>query len=106
MQQSDEKDLRETFKGTFEIHIFVEPINAPNDLVEKFQTVCEQAGNKMKGLYLFLDFKHIGLAGVLQSSRYVTGTMDDARRVCREDYDYLAANGFTVIREKIGNLDL
>jgi hypothetical protein len=39
--------------------------------------------------------------GVMQSSRYVTGTMKDARKVCEEDAELLCANGFEVIRQKI-----
>eukprot|EP01087_Luapelamoeba_hula_P018178 TRINITY_DN5833_c1_g1_i1.p1 TRINITY_DN5833_c1_g1~~TRINITY_DN5833_c1_g1_i1.p1 ORF type:complete len:244 (-),score=41.99 TRINITY_DN5833_c1_g1_i1:124-855(-) len=89
------------FRGTFEVHIFVGPINAPQETVERFQQVCESAHNKMKGLYLVLDFSHIGLAGVMQSSRYVTGSMADVRRVCKEDSDWLATHGFEVLREKI-----
>lgn len=37
----------------------------------------------------------------MQSSRYVTGTMADARRVCSEDTELLRSNGFQVIRQKI-----
>jgi len=80
----------------------VAPLNADQATVDRFQDACAKFSlGHMKGLFLFLDFKHIGLAGVLQSSRYVTGTMADARRVCREDSEYLAACGFEVIREKI-----
>jgi len=90
------------FRGTFEIHIFVSPLNAPQEIVDKFQDVCSKYGKgTMKGLFLFLDFRHIGLAGVLQSSRYVTGTMEEARIACKEDSEYLASCGFEVIREKI-----
>lgn len=37
----------------------------------------------------------------MQSSRYVTGTMADARRVCAEDTELLQKNGLQVIRQKI-----
>lgn len=87
------------FKGTFEIHIFVEPLDAPQEILDKFREVCN--ANKMKALFLVLDFKHVGPVGVPQSSRYVTGTMEDARRVCREDVEVLTKGGFKVIREKI-----
>ncbi len=39
--------------------------------------------------------------GVMQSSRYVTGTMKDARKVCEDDTELLKQNGFEVIRQKI-----
>jgi len=28
------------FRGTFEIHIFVAPLNAPQEIVTKFQEAC------------------------------------------------------------------
>lgn len=40
------------FRGTFEIHIFVEPLNAAPEIVEKFREVCN--ANKMKALFLIL----------------------------------------------------
>lgn len=73
----------------------------------------------MKALYLYLVFSHLGpvgtiiikeaicslvnspFAGVMQSSRYVTGIMADARRVCAEDTELLSKNGLQVIRQKI-----
>lgn len=40
------------FKGTFEVHIFVEPLDASPEVVAKFKEVCNS--NKMKALFLFL----------------------------------------------------
>ncbi len=40
------------FKGTFEIHIFVEPLDAPQEILDKFREVCN--ANKMKALFLVL----------------------------------------------------
>jgi hypothetical protein len=88
------------FRGTFEIHIFVTPLNASPEVLLKFQQTCATRP-RMKALYLYLVFEHCGPMGVMQSSRYVTGTMADARRVCREDSDLLREHGFTVVREKI-----
>lgn len=55
----------------------------------------------MKGLLLELDYVDRGFVGVLQSSRYVQGTLDDARRGAEEDAAILQSRGFQVVREKI-----
>jgi hypothetical protein len=55
----------------------------------------------MKALLLELDYVGKGYVGVLQSSRYVEGTVADARLAARGDAEVLAAAGFTVIREKV-----
>ena len=68
----------ETFRGTFEIHIFVAPLNAPEPVLQvlwadrwpstrltpaqKFRDVCATR-DKMKALYLYLVFSHLGPTG-------------------------------------------
>lgn len=87
--------------GTFELHVFVEPLEPPPQLAEKFSEACRSAPTPMKGLLLKLDYVHRGFVGVLQSSRYVTCTLDEAKRAAHADAEHLARAGFTVIREKI-----
>ncbi|KAL6048728.1 2'-5' RNA ligase superfamily protein [Balamuthia mandrillaris] len=95
----------ENIKGTFEIHLFVAPLNPDQETVDRFVQACERAttgpNHTVKGLFLYLDFEHLGYAGVLQSSRYTQGTIEDARRVVQEDCEMLEAAGFEVIRRKI-----
>lgn len=94
----------EPVTGTFEIHIFVNPLNPNEATAERFQKVCADAsspGKRVKGLLLYLDFEGQGFVGVLQTSRYVQGTLDDARVAASEDAAMLRATGFEVIREKI-----
>ena len=55
----------------------------------------------MKGLLLNLDYENRGFVGVLQSSRYVRGTLEDARLGADEDARILADKGFEVVRKKV-----
>lgn len=87
--------------GTFELHVFVEPFDPPPALAEQFSAACQRAPTPMKGLLLKLDYVHRGFLGVLQSSRYVTCTLEEAKRQAHGDAEHLAREGFTVIREKI-----
>jgi hypothetical protein len=94
----------EPVTGTFEIHIFVNPLNPDAATAERFQKACAEAstpGKRVKGLLLYLDFEGQGFVGVLQTSRYVQGTLDDAQTVASEDAAMMRAAGFEVIREKI-----
>ncbi len=89
----------ETVTGLFEIHVFVEPLDPPEERVEAFRAAC--AGGKMKALLLELDYVGKGFVGVLQSSRYIEGDVAAAREAARSDAELLRAAGFTVIREKV-----
>jgi len=89
----------DTITGVFEVHIFCAPFNASDDIILKFRRDCEAVG--MKGLYLFLDFDDTGYVGVLQSSKYRSGTMADARDECAQNSAHLKACGWEVLREKI-----
>ncbi|MFO0662156.1 MAG: hypothetical protein U0165_20330 [Polyangiaceae bacterium] len=94
----------EPVTGTFEIHVFVHPLNPSAAESERFQQVCAEAsspGHRVKGLLLYLDFEGQGFVGVLQTSRYVQGSLDDAKQVAHEDAEMLRKAGFEVIREKI-----
>jgi hypothetical protein len=88
----------EAVTGTFEIHVFVKPLDPPPDVAEAFSAACTP---HMKGLLLRLDYVDKGFVGVLQSSRYVKGTVDDARRAAEEDARILASKGFEVVRRKV-----
>lgn len=88
----------EIVTGTFEIHVFVTPLDPPPEIAEKFSQTCKP---HMKGLLLELDYVNKGFVGVLQSSRYVKGTFDDAKRGTEEDAKLLADAGFEVVRKKI-----
>lgn len=91
----------ENVTGVFEIHVFVEPLDPPDDRVEAFRAACTGAPKPMKALLLELDYVGKGFVGVLQSSRYVEGDATSAREAARVDADVLRAAGFTVIREKV-----
>ena len=87
--------------GLFELHVFVEPLDPPDDVVERFRAACRSASPPMKALLLELDYVGKGFVGVLQSSRYVEGDVAAARAAIAGDAAHLRAAGFRVIREKI-----
>ena len=90
--------------GSFELHIFVAPLGPDEATAARFDAVCRQTstpGSPMKGLLLQLDFTHLGFVGVLQSSRYCRGTVEEARAEASSDAARLRAAGFTVLREKV-----
>jgi hypothetical protein len=91
----------EVVTGTFELHVFVEPLNPSPEQAEAFSVACRGAPTPMKPLLLNLDYVHQGFVGVLQSSRYVDGDLEAAKRAASGDADVLRRAGFTVIREKI-----
>jgi len=91
----------ETVTGLFELHVFVEPLDPPPEVVETFRAACRGAPAPMKALLLELDYVGRGFVGVLQSSRYVEGDVALARAAIAEDARVLRAAGFTVIREKV-----
>lgn len=93
--------MNERGVGTFELHVFVEPFDPSQADADRFTEACKRAKAPMKGLLLKLDYVHRGFVGVLQSSRYVTCTLDEARREAHLDAEHLVREGFTVIREKI-----
>lgn len=87
--------------GSFEIHVFVEPLDPPDADVARFRAACASAPTPMKALLLNLDYVGKGFVGVLQSSRYVDGDPEIARKAAAADAAVLRAAGFTVIREKV-----
>jgi len=91
----------ESVTGLFEIHVFVEPLDPPDDRVAAFRAACAGAPAPMKALLLELDYVGKGFVGVLQSSRYIEGDTAAARDAARADAEVLRAAGFTVIREKV-----
>lgn len=52
----------------FECHIFVEPLNPNEELQIKFAKICKENG--MRALNVGLNFEKIGMATVLQSTKY------------------------------------
>ena len=95
--------LAEVVTGTFEIHVFVTPLDPPPAVAQAFSAACRGDGESahMKGLLLNLDYQRRGFVGVLQSSRYVRGTLDDARAGAETDARILADAGFEVVRRKV-----
>ncbi len=91
----------EAVTGTFEIHVFVAPLDPPPEAVERFAAACRHAPAPTKALLLRLDYVGRGFVGVLQSSRYVVGDVAHARAAARADADALRAAGLDVIREKV-----
>ena len=91
--------MEERVTGSFEIHIFVEPLDPPPEAVERFRAAC--AANGMKALLLALDYVGKGFVGVLQSSRYVNGSVEDAIAAAHHDASVLAASGLSILREKV-----
>lgn len=93
----------EVVTGTFEIHIFVTPLDPSPEKAQAFTTACRGDGEtpRMKGLLLNLDYEGRGFVGVLQSSRYVRGTLEEARLGADEDARILVEKGFEVVRKKI-----
>jgi hypothetical protein len=89
----------ESVTGVFEIHVFVEPLDPPEERAVAFRTAC--ASGSMKALLLELDYVGKGFVGVLQSSRYIEGDVAAAREAAHADAEVLRAAGFTVIREKV-----
>ena len=80
------------------------PFDPSEDEARAFALACrgdETSPRAMKGLLLRLDYEGRGFVGVLQSSRYVKGTLADARRGAEEDARLLSDAGFSVIRTKI-----
>lgn len=90
--------VAEVVTGSFEIHVFVAPLDPDAGDVQRFTAAC---GGHMKALLLNLDYVGKGFVGVLQSSRYVQGDVARARAAAAEDAEILRAAGFTVIREKV-----
>jgi hypothetical protein len=91
----------EAVTGTFEIHVFVEPLDPPEEAVERFRAACAGAPTPMKALLLNLDYVGRGFVGVLQTSRYVEGDVALARRAASEDAEVMRRAGLPVIREKV-----
>lgn len=93
----------ETVTGVFELHVFVAPLDPPDDRVAAFRAACAAAPTPtpIKALLLELDYVGRGFVGVLQTSRYIQGDVAAAREAVRADAELLRAAGFTVIREKV-----
>lgn len=79
------------------------PLDPPPETAQAFSAACRGEGENapMKGLLLNLDYQQRGFVGVLQSSRYVRGTIDDARAAAEADARTLAQRGFEVVRRKV-----
>ncbi len=93
--------MEEHVTGSFELHVFVEPLDPPPEAIERFRAACASANPPMKALLLELDYVGKGFVGVLQSSRYVTGDVATARAAVAADAAVLREAGLTVLREKV-----
>src|SRR4051794_32668480 len=93
----------EAVTGTFEIHVFVMPLDPTPAIAQAFSVACRGSADTphMKGLLLELDYEGRGFVGVLQSSRYVRGTLEEAMAGAEEDARILGDAGFEVVRRKI-----
>lgn len=91
----------ENVSGTFELHVFVAPLDPPQEVVERFQAACQSAPVPLKALHLKLDYVQRGFVGVLQTSRYVEGDLAHAIRSIHQDAALIRAAGLEVIREKV-----
>lgn len=98
---SDPATVEEIVTGTFEVHIFVEPLDPTEEVIERFRAVCQAAPTPMKALWLKLDYVGRGFVGVPQTSRYVEGDLAAARAAAAVDMAVLRAAGFVILREKI-----
>lgn len=90
--------------GTFELHVFVAPLDPDPETVERFQAVCREHSSekrRIKALLLYLDFVDRGFVAVMQTSRYVQSSLHDAWHEIGRDADALRDAGFEVVREKI-----
>ena len=94
-------DSTEHVSGSFEIHIFVEPLDPPPEIVRAFRQACAAAPAPMKALLLNLDYQGRGYVSVLQSSRYVQGDVAAATAAAHADAEVLRRAGLNVIREKV-----
>lgn len=95
--------LTDVVTGTFEIHVFVTPLDPTPAIAQAFSAACRGDAETphMKGLLLNLDYEEQGFVGVLQSSRYVRGTLAEARAAADEDARLLTERGFEVVRRKV-----
>ena len=93
--------MKEQVTGRFELHVFVEPLDPPGSVIERFRAACAGAPVPMKALLLNLDYVGKGFVGVLQSSRYIEGDEAAARAAVSGDAEILRAAGLKVVREKV-----
>jgi hypothetical protein len=91
----------ELVEGAFEVHVFVEPLDPPPEVIEAFRAACAAAPAPTKALLLRLDYVGRGFVGVLQTSRYVHGGVADACAAARSDAAWLRRAGLRVVREKV-----
>ena len=96
--------------GTFELHVFVGPLAPDADTVRRFREACAAHGpaagesdrsRRLKGLLLGLDYQQHGFVEVMQTSRYIRGSLADAWREIQCDATALRRAGFDVLREKV-----
>lgn len=87
--------------GTFELHVFVAPLDPPPEVVERFKAACQGGPVPIKALHLKLDYVNRGFVSVLQTSRYVQGDLAHAISSIHEDAALIRAAGLEVIREKV-----
>lgn len=90
-----------TVTGTFELHVFVAPLDPPPEVIERFKAACQGAPSPTKALHLQLDYVNRGFVGVLQTSRYVQGDLAHAIHSIHEDAAMIRAAGLEVLREKV-----
>lgn len=104
--------------GTFEIHIFMTPLNPNHEIVQKYIQVTEQINKErgsidpnctlIKPCLLALDFRGKGYVHVMQSSRYCNySNLDEAISECNKEADLYHKKfqeqdvPITIIREKL-----
>ena len=98
------KPDRPLVEGTFELHVFLGPLDPPADTADRFIEVCRaqsRPDHRIKSLLLNLDYENVGFVCVMQTSRYCQGDLEDAIKECAHDAEVLRQAGFEVLREKV-----
>jgi len=97
-------------EGLSEIHIFLAPLNPDQDTLNKYHAAVEEYNqselkdtvNKMKGVFLCLNFRTLGDVNVMQSSRYIhSNSTNEVINEAYKDGEWFKNHGFTLLRHKI-----
>lgn len=94
--------LMPAISDTFECHIFVAPLNPSEELQVKFAQVCKENG--MRALNVGLNFETIGMATVLQSTKYYKVANPKIAVECMIEDAKKLNEHFEVIRLKLESL--
>lgn len=85
----------------FEVHITIDISEPTHEDEERFRQVCTMSMMKPIVVGVWYEYSGLGFQKFFQTSRYVSGTLQDAIRVKNECVDFVQAAGFRVRRRKI-----